>query len=217
MHSIVRGPDSELSIRPNDAVQCIAEYNRSSYRGMSNTALDQKAYRLFRDGISSDPGRLVAQIAFVGEEYGGAQERFGSIRKEAEIIASNLRPILDKWQKFVMEAKPLSHEVPNQETLDFIFLPFVGTKHWPVWASKTLHFIRPDVFPILDSNAKKTLGLQHLVNSSRNYQYSCSVFRQAFLENSESLAAARSADRGESPTDLKLLDKVLFQLGVRMN
>jgi hypothetical protein len=111
----------------------------------------------------------------------------------------------------------LNEEIPGQAALDFLLAPFVGTKQWPVWASKTLHFLRPDVFPILDSNAKKRLGLRNLVNSSRNYHYFCSIFRDALLANAEALAAGRVADGRESPTDLKLLDKILFQLGLNMD
>jgi hypothetical protein len=92
----------------------------------------------------------------------------------------------------------------------------VGTKQWPVWASKTLHFLRPDVFPILDSNAKKPLGLKNLVNSSRGYHQFCIMFRDVLLANRDALTSASTADGKESPSDLKLLDKVLFQLGLRM-
>jgi hypothetical protein len=133
------------------------------------------------------------------------------------LIASNLRTIFDKWRKVVIEAKPLVQAVPDQATLDFLFSPFVGTKQWPVWASKTLHFLRPDVFPILDSNAKKPLGLKNLANSGRGYRQFCSSFRDVLLASSDALTSARTADAGESPTDLKLLDKVLFPLGLRMN
>jgi len=206
-----------LRISPQDATQCIREYNGSYYRGRSNTALDRKAYGLFRDGLSRDAGRLVEQITFVGEEYGAAQERFGSIGREAVLIVSNLRPIFDKWIEVAGDAKPMTHGIPNQATFDFLFSPFVGTKQWPVWASKTLHFIRPDVFPILDSNAKKALGLKNLVNSSHGYRQFCSIFLDVLLANAEALVAARGADAGESPTDLKLMDKILFQLGIRMD
>jgi hypothetical protein len=84
-----------------------------------------------------------------------------------------------------------------------------------VWASKTLHLLRPDVFPILDSRARKALGL-NLGSSSRDYNGFTSCFRDVLLINSEALAAARVADAGESPTDVKLLDKILFQIGSRM-
>ncbi len=216
-HGGVSGPGGGLRIGPHDAAQCVRQYNGSYYRGRSNTSLDREAYGLFRDRLSRDADQLLEQITFVGEQYGGAQERFGSIRKEAALIVSNLRPILDKWLNTVTETKPLIERVPDQATLDFLFSPFVGNKQWPVWASKTLHFLRPDVFPILDSNAKKPLGLEGMVNSSRNYHQFSSIFRDALLGNVEGLTAARTADGGESPTDLKLLDKILFQLGLRMN
>jgi len=216
-HSGIPAVSSTARISPQDAAQCIREYNGSYYRGHSNTALDRKAYGLFRGGLSRDVGRLVEQLAFVGEEYGAAQERFGSIGKEAVLIASNLRLIFDKWIRVVADAKPLIHGIPDQATLDFLFSPFVGTKHWPVWASKTLHFLRPDVFPILDSNAKKSLGVTSLVNSSRGYRQFCSIFLDVLLANAEALVAARGADAGESPTDLKLMDKILFQIGTRMD
>jgi hypothetical protein len=80
-----------------------------------------------------------------------------------------------------------------------------------------LHFLRPDVFPILDSNAKKPLNLKNLGNSSHAYYRFCSCFRDALLANSEALAAARTADDGESRTDLKLFDKILYQIGMQMN
>jgi hypothetical protein len=206
----------KLQISPSEGVACVREYNATSYRGRRNTALDRDAYRIFSDGFSFSVIRLVDQIAFVGEQYGGAQERFGSIRNEAALIAANLYPILNRCMKLVTDSRPLIEKIPEQGTLDFLFSPFRGTKQWPVWASKTLHFLRPDVFPILDSNAKKPLDLVNLQNSSHNYYHFVSVFRDVLLANGECLGAARVADGNESPTDLKLLDKILFQLGLRM-
>jgi hypothetical protein len=56
----------------------------------------------------------VEQIAFVGERYGGAQERFVSICNEAALIVSKLLLLFDNWLKVVREAKPLVQRVPNQ-------------------------------------------------------------------------------------------------------
>ena len=208
-----QGSDT-LRIGSTNGAQCVQEYNAASYRCRNNVVLDREAYSRFGNGLSYNLSQLVDQITFVGERYGGAQ-RFDDIRKEAELIANNLRPILGQWLKVVMDAKPLADKVPSEATLDFLFRPFKGTKRWPVWASKVLHFLRPDAFPILDSNAKKPLGLKNLVNSSGYHQFS-SCFRDVLLANSEALAAARVEDAEKSPTDLKLLDKILFQLGLRM-
>ena len=169
------------------------------------------------NGLSRDTGQFLEQIAFVGERYGGAQERFVSIRNEAALIVSNLLPRSDNWLKAVREVEPLIQRVPDQTTLDLLFSPFVGTRQWPVWASKVLHFLRPGVFPILDSNAKKPLGLKNLVNSSHGYHQFCSKFRDAMLANPDALKSAHEADSGESPSDLKLLDKILYQIGIDMN
>jgi hypothetical protein len=110
----------------------------------------------------------------------------------------------------------LVRRMPDQASLDVIFSPFVGARQWPVWASKVLHFLRPDVFPILDSNAKKPLRLENLVNSGRGYQQFCSDFRDVMLGNPDALKCAREADSGESPSDLKLLEKILYQIGIDM-
>jgi hypothetical protein len=63
--------------------------------------------------------------------------------------------------------------------------------------------------------AKEALELKNLGSSSRDYHRFSSCFRDVLLANSEALAAARIADARESPTDLKLLDKILFQVGMR--
>jgi hypothetical protein len=113
-----------------------------------------------------------------------------------------------------MRAKPLIEEVPSEANLAFLFSPFNCTSQWAVWASKTLHFLRPDAFSILDSKAKKALRL-NLGTSSRDYHTFCSQIRRVLLANAASLAAARIEDKAQSPTDIKLLDKILYQLGGR--
>jgi hypothetical protein len=209
---------SGLRIDPNDAARDVRDYNRGFYRGCRNVDLDREAYRRFESGLSSSLAQLIDQIAFVGEQYGGAQARFlpHSIRMEAALIVPNLQSVVGQWVKAVTDAKPLIDETPSEGMLAFLSAPFAATKQWPVWASKTLHFLRPDCFPILDSNAKKALGLRNLGSSSRDYYRFSSCFRDALSTNSEALTAARIADNRESPTDLKLLDKILFQIGSRM-
>jgi hypothetical protein len=157
-------------------------------------------------------------VRFVGEDYGGAQRRFlpHSYCSEAELIVAKLRPVLNEWRVTLAATRPLLEGIPEEKTISFLLAPFAGTNCWPVWASKTLHFLRFDVFPIFDSRASKALGLvrSNSPNSSgRSYQNFCFAFREALIENREALAAAREIDNGTSPSDLKLLDKVLFVLG----
>jgi hypothetical protein len=201
-----------LRIDTKDAVRAVLAYNGGSYLGRRNIELDQEAYDRFRNGLSNTSEQLIDQIAFVGERYGGVQKRFlpHDLRTEAALIASNLHRVVDQWLKAATDAKPLIEEVPDESTLAFLFSPFRATKQWGVWASKTLHFLRPDGFPILDSKAKKALGLTNLGSSSRDYHRFSFCFRDVLSANSEGLAAARIAGARESPTDLKLLDKILF-------
>jgi hypothetical protein len=100
-----RSAGGALRIDPNDAAECVQRYNAGSYRGCGNVALDEEAYRRFSKGLSRNFAELVDQLEFVGERYGAAQERFGSIRKEADLIASKLYPILERWLRLVMEAR----------------------------------------------------------------------------------------------------------------
>ncbi len=76
-----------------------------------------------------------------------------------------------------------------------------------------LPFQRPDAFPILDSRAKKALGIGNLGSSPRDFHRFCAAFRDALLMNRAALDAACAVDGGTSPSDLKLLDKLLYQLG----
>ena len=189
-------------------------YNAGAYRGRPNLVLDQMAYDRFRNGLPDDELALVDMIRFVGEEYGGAQRRFlpHDYRDEAALIVANLLPVLNQWRTTVVDARPLTENLADIPTLDYLLAPFEGTKRWVVWATKTLHFLRPDAFPILDSRARKALGLKE-GNTSRYYQKFCTAFRCSLLRNRESINAARVIDDGASPTNLKLLDKILFQLG----
>jgi hypothetical protein len=215
----LQGPWIPLRIDPEDAVQHVRDYNADYYRGRRNVDLDREAYERFRNGLSNNLQDLTDQIAFVGEQYGGAQERFlpHDIRTEASLIANNLHRDFGQWVGVAENVKPLIADVPDESTLEILLSPFVVTKQWGVWASKTLHFVHPHAFPILDSNAKKPMGLRNLGSSSRDYHRFSVCFCDVLLANAEALAAARAVDAGESPTDLKLLDKILFQTGKRMN
>ena len=91
--------------------------------------------------------------------------------------------------------------------------PVKRKSRWPVWASKTLHFFRPDSFPILDSRAKKALGMSNLGGTPKDYASFCAAIHSMILDNEAAMNAARQADEGHSPSDIKLLDKILYQIG----
>lgn len=204
-----------MIISPELAVRAVADYNAGTYRGQSNVSIDRQAYARFGSGVPEAESELVELLTFVGDDYGGAQRRFlpHGYREEASLIVSNLRPQVHVWRRTIRDAASLSAASPDESTLNILVTPFVGTKRWPVWASKTLHFFRPDVFPILDSRAKNALGLRNLGSSAKDYSRFCKAFYATLGQNQEMLEAARRVDEGHSPSDIKLLDKVLYQVG----
>jgi hypothetical protein len=203
-----------LRIEPAPAVAAVRAYNAGSYRGRRNVDVDRAAYDRFRGGLPKDERSLIECVRFVGEEYGGAQRRFlpHGYREEAALIVARLAPDLDDWLLFVRAARPLVDESPDELSLTLLLRPFEGTMRWPVWASKTLHFLRPDAFPILDSRAKKAIGSPSLGSSPRDYARFCSALKDLLEANAEAMAAACNVDGGTSPSDLKLLDKILYQI-----
>jgi hypothetical protein len=205
----------ELLIDRATAIQAVQAYNRGFYNGRPNVEIDFEGYTRFRSGLSQDYDDLIEQLRFIGEDYGGAQPRFlsHSIRDEAALIAAQLAPNLDYFMSVVTTQKSLTDRVPSEDDLTFLFRPFVATKRWGVWASKTLHFLRPVTFPVLDSRAKKALGVASLGGSGREYRRFCSLFRDALIDNAETLQAAAAVDADASPTELKLLDKILYETG----
>lgn len=204
-----------VSFSPEVAVAAVRAYNVGSYRGQSNLEIDRTAYERFRAGLPDDAEGLIEMVRFVGEDYGGAQRRFlpHGYREEAALIVGRLHPVLDRWKCCVVAAPVLSDRTPDLPTIEFLFSAFVGTKRWPVWASKTLHFTRPDSFPILDSHAKRALGLRNLGSTPRDYHRFCGAIRTCLTGNHDALAAAHAVDAGMSPSQLKLLDKILYELG----
>jgi len=197
------------------AIQAIREYNAGCYKGRRNIDLDHEGYELFQGGLSDDENEQVEQLRFVAEEYGAVQQRFlpHSIVDEARLVAKNLAPILDEWGAKVAQSRPLRYHSPDEGVLELLLRPFTATKRWPVWAAKVLHFLRPDVFPILDSRAECALGISPASNPVSRYARFCSTFREVLLANEHALACAREVDKGNSPSDLKLLDKILFEMG----
>jgi hypothetical protein len=205
-----------MIIDPRLAVRAVLDYNSGTYRGKRNLDVDREAYARFAGGVPTSEGELVDLIAFVGDDYGGAQRRFlpHGYRDEAALIVNNLRPTINAWRQILDSVGPLGVGSPSEGVLAGLLTPFIGTKRWPVWASKTLHFFRPKSFPILDSRAKKGLGVPNLGSTPKDYARFAAVFHSTLVENQEAMEAARRADEGASPSDVKLLDKILYQVGI---
>jgi hypothetical protein len=203
-----------IPLDPAAAVQAVVAYNRGKYHGRLNIDIDRDADHRFHDGLAQDRPTLIEQLRFVGQDYGGAQQRFlpHCVREEAAMIAEQIMPVLPQFAAVVNMTAPLTERVPDEDALGLLFEPFAATKRWGVWASKTLHFLRPVSFPILDSGAARALG-EVSGSSVRHYWRFCIRFRGAMSESAEALLAAKSVDGGISRSEVKLLDKILYELG----
>jgi hypothetical protein len=203
----------DIPLDPAAAAQAVESYNRGKYRGRLNVDIDRDADNRFHDGLAQDTPTLTEQLRFVGEDYGGAQRRFlpHCIRDEAAKIAVKIAPVLPRFAAVVNMTAPLIERVPD-ENLEFLFELFVATKRWGVWASKTLHFLRPASFPVLDSRAARALGAPS-GSSVRHYRAFCCLFRRAMVESTAAMEAAKLVDGGKSRSDVKLLDKILYEWG----
>lgn len=206
---------ARLLIDPSVAERAVVAYNLGTYRGRPNVEVDREAYERFRNGLPEGRDELLDAIYFVGNDFGGAQARFTphGVRAEAELLVGGILPRVYDLNAALKAASALEVELPDQNLIIELFSQFEGAKHWGVWASKTAHFVRPDSFPILDSRAKKALGVPALSGTPREYGRFCALFRQAMLDNADALTAAKLRDHGESPSDIKVFDKVLYEIG----
>ncbi len=197
------------------ARQRLISYNTGFYRGHPNLDLDARGYKLFAGGLPDEPEALVEMIRFVGEDYGGAQKRFlngQEFRQVSEDIARNFSasPGLARASQLIKSVDPIETIIPPESVVADLFRPFRTDKHWPVWASKFLHFLRPDTFPILDSRAESALDLRRRTPYDRYYVEFMSKFRETMRDNKDTLASLHSLEDFVSPHIVKVLDKILY-------
>lgn len=192
----------------------IDQYNADSYRGRPNIELDRHGYGLFARGLPDDSHQLTEMVRFIGEDYGGAQDRFlpAGYAAESVRIAQQIQPLVVDYQRRVTSQRPLRDRVPQLDDLAFLLVPFHATKKWLVWASKFLHFLAPQTFAILDSRAENTLGFKRTGDSPRDYFRFLKEVRRVLHDEADLLRALGDYDPEPSP-ELKVLDKVLYEEG----
>jgi hypothetical protein len=198
-----------------DVKELVREYDNGSWRDHSNVELDREAYALFEGGLDVDEQRLIAMLSHVGMFYGGAYRPDGDCRHLAQLIATDFRGQTAELQKLLNQQRPLTEQVPSVRDVAALLRPFQRDKTWFVWGAKFLHFLRPDAFPIIDRRVEAALGYQQRLSNSPGYLVSfCQVTRDVLLTNLKVIQRARATNSG-SPSDLKLLDKLLWVIGGR--
>lgn len=196
------------------ALLAIRAYNAGNYRGQRNVDLDRRGYALLAEAVPECLEALIDAIRFFGEDYGGTQARFlpAGFLEESHRIADALWPSANEYRALLRSQPDLRTAVPDLRTIEVLIAPFRASKTWIVWATKFLHFAAPRTFPILDSRAERALGLTRGSSASRYYHRYCEAIRAALLANAETLTFLVSSDP-EQCTELKVLDKVLFEIG----
>lgn len=205
-----------ISIASPLATRAVRMYNSGTYRGRRNVELDRDGYSMCANGFPANREGVVAFLTFVGREYGGAQRRFlpHDWDQESGQLADNVLRDFDRWVDVASSQADLIVAAPTRKAIAVLLDPFRGTKRWPAWASKVLHFAWPRVYPVLDSRARLAVGAKYLSPHDRDYHEFCLLIRSVLLANPVAIQAAREVDGRNSPSDIKLLDKILYQVGV---
>jgi Family of unknown function (DUF6308) len=193
----------------------VAEYDAGTWRGKSNVELDRRAYRLFADGLEVDDERLIDMIEHVGAYYGGAYRPDGEVRAQARKIASTITGARSALLAVLRRQVPLIDRTPQVNDVDDLTAPFRRDKTSFVWGAKFLHFLKPDVFPLIDHRIETALGRPHRISNSSGYLVAfCDLLRKVVLENLQALKEVRrNAPEHAEPSILKVLDKVLWVKG----
>jgi hypothetical protein len=198
-----------------EATDAIKKYNLGYYGKKLNIVLDQEGYQLFNAGLGSDLDEIEQQVHFIGKDYGGVAG-FKSAIKLSGVIA---RCIFDDRLYFIenaVKAPRLTESLVAFDVINRLYIAFIqefkGSSKWHVWATKFLHFINPNTFPIQDSRVNKCFKLTSLPNSPRKYYESMQAIRQFLLKHQTWLPTLREADENYSWSDLKLIDKVFYMI-----
>lgn len=200
---------------PEDLRERVAEYDGGSWLGNNNVELDKQAYRLFDRGLEVDDMRLVDMLAHVGTYYGGAYRPDGDVRTQAEQIAKACAAARKSLIDVLRRQRPLVERLPDVEDVVALMEPFKQEKMWFVWGAKFLHFLRPDVFPIIDRRIETALGHRQRISNSPGYLVAfCKLLRDVLIQNRDALEQVRRREPEHAePSILKVLDKALWVLG----
>lgn len=154
-------------------------------------------------------------VFFSGRYYGGMHGSSSTLDTECRSIIANLDQKGYLIGKILTKMKVFDQCPPQSGEIQDLFSIFKTHKFWLVWASKFFHLIRPDVFPILDSNAEKALGLSWGVRSNELQRYTTFLeqFGHLYAQTRYSLTQILDHDRDPAPSRIKILDKVLYEIG----
>jgi hypothetical protein len=209
------------ALTKEQAVAAIKAYNQGLDRNhRKNIDVDSDARRAFHTGLGASLDEIEKQARFIGDDYGGV----AGMPKALELSGRIAQTILDKRDSFLAAAQnnaPLKDKIPDRRSIETLFAPFQqelklkrgSRRNWLVWATKFWHFLNVDTFPIMDSFVADFTGLSSQANSVDKYMKVMRRLRAFIVVRDSWLPAMRSADNGYAWSDLKLWDKVIYQIG----
>ncbi len=213
-----------------DAEQAIRDYNEGIYSrtGKRNVDIDAEGRDIFNNGIGTTKEEIRRQIYWIKRDYGGV---VGEVPQEdythlVDVIYGNL-PSYKKALYMYMDINDLL----VNKVWNILFDPFqskkVVSKKYLVWSTKFLHFLNPETFPILDWNAARFYGLIRIRNNAHVSKYGkkslnkedyilcVSVIREILSGglNWFDYNKLCRVDGRHYQSDIKLIDKIAYQLG----
>jgi len=205
-----------------DALNAIRSYNQGKYdkSGRTNLEIDREGKSLFQDGLKREKGALEDQIRWVGNDYGGAAHTIAS-KELPSPIADTILQDWDAYYSRIIEQRPLIENTMSKMVIRELYRPFrqrIETEkrtlmNWMTWGTKVWHFVNPDAFQIMDSRAKRFYRVATSKDPVAAYLELEDRARKLLLSHKAWLADMRAADQGEAWSDLKLWDKVAYQVG----
>ena len=201
-----------------DAEQAVRDYNEGTdlHTDMKNPDVDHVGRVLFESGLGRCMEEIEVQARWVADDYGGVREHIDQTAKQA---AKNIYSERVQYDCIVRSISPLISKVPNTNEIEYLRGKFLKQSGLPqdaiVLAYKFLHFLRPDVFPPVDSHARRFYDVQGGSRSISAYEEALKRVQYILRGNVSSIdiAKLRRVDGPHYQGDIKLIDKIAYQLG----
>jgi hypothetical protein len=193
------------------------------YVSRSNLDIDTEARALFAQGLGRNAEEVQQPVRFIGRGGGwgyGGVAGYQVALTLAPAIAADIHKNRAEYEHAALSAAPLARQIPNRNTIETLFQPFVKPlvekngrmkKNWLVWASKFWHFLNPEAFPIEDSRVDVFFGVT-LMQPVEAYLDFCRKLKSFADSHQDWLVELRQVDDGKSWCDNKLWDKMCYSL-----
>lgn len=183
--------------------------------------VDAEGLNKFNFGLGTTLLAIQEQVHWIGKEYGGTAYMLAT-KRLPPIIANDIFAIRDQYSYMVSHVAPLVQQTPDRLTVFYLYGPFLQNlvtpsgktmRNWMTWATKFWHFLKPDTFPIMDSRARKFFLIPIGNDPIDAYVELLIWVRHTMIEKADWLPQMRLADCRHAWSDIKLWDKVAYQLG----